>query len=33
VTGAVVDALGIEREADQWLPVPSAWPLLELVDG
>ena len=33
VNGAVATAVGIDREADPWLPARSVWPLLDVVES
>ena len=33
VNGAVATAVGIDREADPWLPARSVWPLLDVVEA
>ena len=33
VNGAVAAAVGVDREADPWLPARSVWPLLEVVEA
>jgi len=33
VNGAVAAAVGVDREADPWLPARSVWPLLDVVEA